>query len=598
MAPSKIKKALGAMKDQTTISLAKVGSSTSLADLEVAIVKATRHNEHPAEEKYIREILSLTCYSRTYISACVSTLSKRLNKTRNWTVAMKTLILIQRLLYEGDPAYEQEIFFSTRRGTRILNMSDFRDHGKSNSWDFSAFVRTYALYLDERLEYRMQNRRGKRSTFGCDEEEDENRDKDKEKQKEKDKESVMRSTPIRDMKTEQIFSRLQHLQLLLERFLACRPTGAAKTHRIVIVSLYPIVKDSFQTYSDITEILSNLLDRFEDLEIQDCIKVYDISCRVGKQFDELDLFYCWCKSTGIARSSEYPQIEKITSKQLEFMDEYIKEQSALAQGKTAKVEEKDEQEEEKEEEAVVQQTEEEVNAIKALPPPEEELKVEEVIEEPIKEEPKEQEQKVADLLHLGDDIPTTGEQGDKLALALFDGAAPATASTTQALPWHAFDEEADWETALVQSTSNLPNQKPALGGGFDTLLLDGMYKQAEVNAAMQGPGFGVTGSASSMALGSAGKPAMLALPAPPTSGGCAGFGTANSDPFAASLGVAPPSYVQMSEMEKKQRLLMEEQVIWQQYAREGMQGEATLSRLERNAYMGACAQPNPGSNCR
>ncbi|XP_028753136.1 putative clathrin assembly protein At1g03050 [Neltuma alba] len=592
MAPSKIKKALGAVKDQTTISLAKVGSSTSLADLEVAIVKATKHNEHPAEEKYIREILSLTCYSRTYISACVTTLSKRLNKTRSWTVAMKTLILIQRLLYEGDPAYEQEIFFSTRRGTRILNLSDFRDNGKSlNSWDFSAFVRTYALYLDERLEYKMQNRRGKKSTFGCDEEEEENKDKDKDKEKEK--ESFTRSTPIRDMKTEQIFSKMQHLQLLLERFLACRPTGAAKTHRIVIVSLYPIVKDSFQIYSEVTEILSTLLDRFEDLQMQDCIKVYDIFCRVGKQFDELDLFYCWCKSIGIARSSEYPQIEKINSKQLEVMEEYIKEKSAAAQGKASNAEEKNE-----EEEAKVEELEEDVNTTKALPPPVEEPKVEEVIEEPIKEKPKEEEQKEADLLHLGDDVPTTEEQGDKLALALFDGAAPGTASATQALPWHAFDEEADWETALVQSTSNLPNQKPELGGGFDTLLLDGMYKQAEVNAAMQGPGFIVSGSSSSMALGSAGRPALLALPAPPTSGGSTDFGPASTDPFAASLGVAPPSYVQMSEMEKKQGLLVEEQVLWQQYTREGMQGEATLSRLERNAYMGAYAQPNPGSNYR
>lgn len=228
MAPSKIKKALGAVKDQTSISLAKVGSSTSLADLEVAIVKATRHDEHPAEEKYIREILSLTCYSRAYISACVATLSRRLNKTRSWTVAMKTLLLIQRLLSEGDPAYEQEIFFSTRRGTRILNMSDFRDSSKSNSWDFSSFVRTYALYLDEKLEYRMQNRRGKRSAFGtCEDDEDEQREMERGREKEKEKESMPRSTPLRDMKMEQIFSRMQHLQLLLERFLACRPTGFA-----------------------------------------------------------------------------------------------------------------------------------------------------------------------------------------------------------------------------------------------------------------------------------------------------------------------------------------------------------------------------------
>lgn len=155
MGSSKLKRAIGAVKDQTSVSLAKVnGRSASLSELDVAIVKATRHEEYPAEEKYIREILSLTSYSRNYINACVNTLSRRLNKTKCWTVALKTLILIQRLLGEGDQAYEQEIFFATRRGTRLLNMSDFRDVSRSNSWDYSAFVRTYALYLDERLDFR------------------------------------------------------------------------------------------------------------------------------------------------------------------------------------------------------------------------------------------------------------------------------------------------------------------------------------------------------------------------------------------------------------------------------------------------------------
>lgn len=213
MAPSKIRRALGAVKDQTSIGLAKVGSSNSLADLDVAIVKATRHEEYPADERHIREILSLTSYSRNYISACVNTLSRRLNKTKNWTVALKTLMLIQRLLAEGDPSYEQEIFFATRRGTRLLNMSDFRDASQSNSWDYSAFVRTYALYLDERLEFRMQGRRGRRSAFGLDEDEEETGP------------ACVRSTPVRDMRIDHIFSRIQHLQQLLERFLACRPTG-------------------------------------------------------------------------------------------------------------------------------------------------------------------------------------------------------------------------------------------------------------------------------------------------------------------------------------------------------------------------------------
>ncbi|KAL0013237.1 hypothetical protein SO802_000306 [Lithocarpus litseifolius] len=582
MAPSTIRKAIGAVKDQTSISLAKVGSSNSLGDLEVAIVKATRHDEYPAEERHIREILSLTCYSRAYISSCVNTLSRRLSKTKNWIVALKTLILIQRLLSDGDPAYEQEIFFSTRRGTRLLNLSDFRDISHSNSWDYSSFIRTYALYLDERLEFRMQSRRGKRSAFALEDDDEEASQHNQ---------APPRATPVREMKNELIFSRMQHLQQLLERLLACRPTGEAKNNRVVIVALYPIVKESFQIYYDITEIMGILVDRFMEQEVQDCVKIHEMFCRVGKQFDELDMFYAWSKSIGIARSSEYPELEKITRKKLEIMDEFIRDKSALAQCKKSKPQ----QEEQKE--VPVEENVEDMNAIKALPPPEgfvETPVVEEKNEvEPIKKEEKETKitQQEGDLINLGEGTITSEEHADKLALALFDGGAQPT-NQAPALAWEAFnDENADWESTLVQSASNLSGQKPSLPGGFDMLLLDGMYKQAETNAAIQGPGSGVSGSASSVALGSAGRPAMLALPAPPTPEGSSAM-TSSADPFAASLAVAPPPYVQMSDMEKKQKLLVDEQLMWQQYAKDGMQGQLGIAKMQQhNPYnMGGYTQ--------
>ncbi|CAK7343322.1 unnamed protein product [Dovyalis caffra] len=566
MAPSKIRRALGVVKDQTSIGLAKVGNSNSLSDLDVAIVKATRHEEYPADERHIREILSLTSYSRAYISSCVNTLSRRLNKTRNWTVALKTIILIQRLLAEGDPAYEQEIFFATRRGTRLLNMSDFRD-SRSNSWDYSAFVRTFALYLDERLEFRMQGRRGKRSAFGIEENEEEAGA------------ICVKSTPVRDMKIDNVFSRMQHLQQLLERFLACRPTGEARHNRVVIVALYPTVKESIQLYYDIQEILGILIDRFMELEIPETIKVYEIFCRVSKQMEELDNFYSWCKTVGIARTSEYPDIEKITQKKLDIMEEFIRDKSALVQTKRAtSVEPKNETEEEK-------PCEDDMNAIKALPPPESytETPVEEVQEEVRDEEKREiNTQQEADLLNLHDDALSTEEHANKLALALFDCGAPA--DPPQAPAWEAFnDDTTDWEAALVQSASNLTNQKTTLAGGLDMMLLDGMYQHGVQTAAMSATGSGVHGSASSVALGSAGRPAMLALPAPPVSSGGATT-LANPDPFAASLAVAPPPYVQMSDMEKKQKLLAEEQMLWQQYAKDGMQGQVAFAKLQANSY--------------
>ncbi|XP_010313086.2 putative clathrin assembly protein At1g03050 [Solanum lycopersicum] len=580
MAPSKLRKAIGAVKDQTTISLAKVGGSNCLSDLEVAIVKATRHQEYPPEERHIREILSLTAYSQANIGACVDNISRRLGKTKNWVVALKSIMLIHRLLSDGDPSYEQEIFFATRRGTRLLNMSEFRDT-RSNSWDYSALVRTYSLYLDEQLEYRMQSRRGKRSAYAYDEDLD-NVDPETV--------AVKQPTPLSEMKNEHIFSRMQYLVQLLDRFLACRPAGLARNNRTVFVALYPLVNESFQIYYQIKEIISALIDKFHELSIPESVKVHETFCRINKQYVDLEQFYNWCKTVGIGRSSEYPDIENIPKKKLDLIDEFIREKSILEQNGNAKryepkseiVEETQEPEPEPEPEP-----EQAMNEIKALPPPE-------GIPEEIKEEKHEEEseevaktQDVVDFLNLGEDALTMEQHGDQLALALFDGGGPPTdGPSTTTSPWEAFNNSGDWETALVQHTSHLSNQKASLPGGFNTIMLDGMYQQGAVAQVVASSGVVATGSASSVALGSAGRPAMLALPAPPSAdGGAQSTTCTTTDPFAASLAIAPPSYVQMSEMEKKQRLLVDEQVMWQQYQKDGMQGQVGLARTtQSNPY--------------
>ncbi|CAN0878581.1 Putative clathrin assembly protein At1g03050 [Linum grandiflorum] len=603
MAPSKIRRAVDAVKDQASISLAKVNNnSSSLSDLEVAIVKATRHEVYPAEERHIREILSLTSYSRAYISACVGTLSRRLNRTRNWTVALKTLMVIHRLLNEGDPAYEQEIFFATRRGTRILNMSDFVDSRSESSWDYSAFVRMYALYLDEKLEFKMIGRRGKRSTLGFEDDDDQEEDAGGGSRgshgSSRSKGGRRRggsagggssttgggkaATPLREVKSEKLIRKVQHLQNLLDRFLACRPTGNARYDRVVLVAMYPIVKESFTLYYDATEILAVLIDRFMDMDLPEAVKIYEIFCRVSKQFDELESFYSWCKTAAIARTSEYPDVERISHKKLELMDDFLRDKSMLSQtNRSADYESAEEEEEFKDADLV--STEED---IKALPPPEEVEPVPQVVDEVIKDEINQHQQGEADLLNLGEYAMSSEDHSNELALALFNGVPEASASTstnTPALTWEAFNND-DWETALVESASSLAVQKPAFPGGFDMTLLDGMYQQGATTASLSGvAGYGsVSGSASSVALGSAGRPAMLALPAPPTSTSSPGGGF--SDPFAASMAVPPPSYVQMSEMEKKQQLLREEQLMWQQYGANGMQGHVGFGMVQQNSY--------------
>ncbi|PON94272.1 AP180 N-terminal domain containing protein [Trema orientale] len=596
MAPSTIRKAIGAVKDQTSISLAKVAGNIA-PDLEVLVVKATSHDEDPADEKYIREIVNLTCYSRGYVSACVATVSKRLSKTRDWIVALKALMLVHRILVDGHPSFEEEIVFATRRGMRVLNMADFRDEAHSNSWDYASFVRLYAMYLDEKVESVVYDRKSKGGNDGFGERDGEFNGYGRSRSygdlsessmgKEQRREAAV--TPMREMPPERVLGKLNQLLRILDRILACRPAGAAKSSRLVIVALYQIVKESFGSYVEICEALRVLLDRFTEMEYGDCVKTFNVYLGAAKMIDELAGFYGWCKEVGIARSSEYPEVQRITDSLLGTLEGFLKETA----NKPKSLEEKQPV---KEDEPV-----QDMNDVKALPPPENYAPPPPPPAK-MQTKPPQPQQETEDLVNLRDDGVSADEQGNKLALALFSGASTTNANGS----WEAFSSDgepqvnsawqnpaaeagkADWELALVESASNLSKQKADLAGGFDPLLLNGMYDQGAVRQHVNTTQLS-GGSASSVALpGPSGKNSspVLALPAPDGTLQAVG----HQDPFAASLMVPPPSYVQIADMERKQQFLVQEQQLWQQYGKEGMQGQVGLSKIAGGSgYYG----PNP-----
>ncbi|KAL0412704.1 UNVERIFIED_CONTAM: putative clathrin assembly protein [Sesamum radiatum] len=564
MATSKIRKAIGVVKDHTSIGLAKVGGGTSVSDLEIAIVKATRHDENPPQDRHVHEILCLTMYSRALVSACVTGIGKRLTRTKNWVVALKVLMLIHRLLTDGDRAYEREFFSAKRQGARFLNMSHFQDSsGKPDAWDYSAFVRSYALYLDEILEFRMEGR-------SQDEEEDE--------EVVTSNDALQLATPVSEMKNESVFCKVDHLTQLLERVLLCRPTGAAKHNRIVAVALYRMVKESFQICYDITEVIGTMIERFMKLDVPNMVRVHAVFCRISKQYDELDAFYDWCTTARIVPPSEYPKFEKIPQKKLDMMDDFVHQKSAMLKNRKAAMRARPKPK--RVEETKAAEAEQVKHVIKEVS-----LSAQSTDEtNEVKQEKKAQE--IGDLLNLDEDAPSIEEQERAYALALFDAGPATTVPASTPTPWEAFkNSSGDWETALIQSTSHLSNQKVSLPKGFDTLMLDHMYQQGAMPPTVACSGPTVTGSSSSVAQRSAGQTAVLALPAPLAANAGPDGPSSRTDPFAASLAVLPPGYVLMSEMEKKQRLLVEEQLFWQQYAKGGMPGQLGLANVkQQNAH--------------
>ncbi|KAJ8753254.1 hypothetical protein K2173_017870 [Erythroxylum novogranatense] len=566
MSSSTIRKAIGVVKDQTSISLAKVAGNMA-PEVEVLVVKATSHDEDPADEKYYREIIYLVNGSRSYVAACVAIVWRRLRKTHDWIVALKSLMLVHRVLVDGNPWFEEEIAFAASRGMRVLNMSDFRDEAHSNSWDHVGFVRFYAMYLDEKVELELFERRSRgdeRKFVGF-----ESRREFKD------------VTTVRETRPEKVFGELKRLLRLLDRVLASKPSGMARNNRLVVVAFYQVLKESFGLYAEIRAALGVLFDMFIEMESVDCLKGYDIYVSAAKMIDELGDLYSWSKDIGVARSSEYPEVQRITDKLLCTLEGFLKDMSNRS-SKNTEIS-KDDKVPAKEE------PEPDTNEIKALPPPVNYTSPTPVESQPVPE-PKPQPQQVTeDLVNLRDEV-FADEHGNKLTLALFS----ATAAANTNGEWEAFPSDgesevtsawqtpaaenckAEWEFALVESASNLSRQRAALGGGFDPLLLNGMYDQGTVrqhvnSSTMSG------GSASSVALPGVGKSAtsILALPAP--DGTLQPVGS--QDPFAASLAVPPPSYVQMAEMERKQQFLVQEQLLWQQYRRDGMQGQLGLAGI-------------------
>ncbi|KAK3140929.1 hypothetical protein QOZ80_5AG0407890 [Eleusine coracana subsp. coracana] len=581
-----IRKALGAVKDQTSISIAKVtGGGAVSPDLDVAVVRATSHDAAPADARHAAQILRLISSSPNshVVSACVASVARRLSRTRDYVVAAKCLALLHRLLNDAaDPrSFLHELLRPAAAGRRageplLALLVDFRDEAHPASWDHSAFVRAYAAYLDARARFLLPP--PPRAVHFAD---------DPVIPSSATHNSLNNSTSkVREMDPEALLTRSRQLRHVLDRALACRPTGGARTSRVVLAALFPVLKDTFQLHADAAVVLAVLLDRFFDMEYQHCVKAFEAYVGAAKQIDELLAFYAWCVDAGVARPADFPagEVNRIDDGLLETLEQFLRERGRAAHQNDHNQSSSSHKvaptthhqlgrlgvQDDHGQSAEAEYFYDDMNRVKALPAP----------PEPKSSAPTAH--KNGDqLVDLREPAATADEQGNKLALALFN--APTNGDWV-AFPSDGDDDndgkviitsawqtpaaepgKGDWELALVETASNLSRQKATLGGGMDTLLLGGMYDHGAVCRHVAAAS---SGSASSVVSGATTTP-VLALPTPDGTVQAVG----NADPFAASLAVPPPAYVQMAEMERKQELLLQEQRMWAQYRQGGMQGQ-------------------------
>ncbi|KAE8708077.1 Detected protein of unknown function [Hibiscus syriacus] len=291
--PSKLKRAIGAVKDQTCISLAKIVNTNS-SNLDVAVLKATTRDPEPADERYVNEILQTISSNKLNAAICAKAIARRIGKTKNWV----------------------EVLHARNRGAKILNLTTFEDYSHSSPYDFTAFVRAFAFYLDQRLDCFIT---GKLQRILS----------NKEKQSSARRCRRVNQQPVREMKPPMLLDRILYWQRLLDRAIATKPTGAAKNNRLVQVSLYAILQESFDLYRDISDGLGLLLDSFFHLQHQSCINAFQYCVKATKQFEELSSFYDYSKELGIGKNSEYPRVQQISEELMETLQEFLKDQASF-----------------------------------------------------------------------------------------------------------------------------------------------------------------------------------------------------------------------------------------------------------------------------
>lgn len=140
---------MGLVKDQVSLGRALVKEG-ELSQISLAVLRATSHEEQIAEEGVIKAVLEAGGGSRMRVAHCVCAVMDRLNKTHNWIVALKCLLLIHRCLLEGGFMFQDQLSIHPSNGGRnYLNLSNFKDTSSSFTWAVSAWIRWYARYIEQ-----------------------------------------------------------------------------------------------------------------------------------------------------------------------------------------------------------------------------------------------------------------------------------------------------------------------------------------------------------------------------------------------------------------------------------------------------------------
>ena len=249
--------------------------------LEGCIIKATSHNDSCMDYKSVERVFAYVKTSPSQLIIFLWALTRRIERTRNWVVALKSLILFHGVLSSKAPG--------TRKIGRLpFNLSCFEDGyvTVSDRLAFDLFVQAYFVFVDLKSVTLLAELND-----------------DMVVQMEEEKEGVKRE-----------LVRVQRWQKLMGVSLNVKPCGVIRDKVLVIEAMDCMIIEVLELYSKINQEIDEVLDRIYKNKVGkgEVLMVIDVLHKANKQGDDLCDYFEFCRKVGLIRAPVCVEIQRFS----------------------------------------------------------------------------------------------------------------------------------------------------------------------------------------------------------------------------------------------------------------------------------------------
>ncbi|KAJ1275183.1 hypothetical protein BS78_05G116800 [Paspalum vaginatum] len=309
-------------------SSAAVPDRALLADIEAAIERCTGSSGGGVnDDRHVHEILFLVSNAPGAITFLSRRITARLEAARAPAAALRSLLLVHRLLRAGDRYFEQD--FRGLWASRDLRVDAPRCScsplaagavhyvsAGAGATGSCAFVHGYSAYLEERMQW-VINQAG-------------NLEPSRQPPPHQHHHDGVNPPPLSssssfhdDADSESLLYKLAMCQRLLDLAIQLLPDNNTSACAAARSAFSIVVRESFKVYDAFTEGLDAMLLRSRSLAglSKPCrVSAHEILKKACAQTPELKEFYHKCKRSNASKSLEYPLVRVVTAAQAPAME--------------------------------------------------------------------------------------------------------------------------------------------------------------------------------------------------------------------------------------------------------------------------------------